>query len=67
MLLQSNGLLTLISTDKGFKGFEFCFTRASNKLVANMEASLTGYVYRVSHVFFSLSLASVASITPIHP
>jgi hypothetical protein len=57
--------LTLIRTNKGFKGFYYSdksFVVCAKAVQIN--TSLTGHVYRVSHVFFSLSLASISFIGP---
>jgi hypothetical protein len=54
--------LTLVSTDKGFKGFDSFvpFKRSATKF----KASLTGHVYRVSHgwPFVSYSIVTVMNL-----
>jgi hypothetical protein len=46
--LCCKGLRTLISTDKGFEGFE-SFNHIFWRLQPSQQASLTGHVYRISH------------------
>jgi hypothetical protein len=52
--------LTLISTDILNKAVKSFVATCNSEI--QIEASLTGHVYRVSHVFFSLSLASMTSV-----
>ena len=53
---------TLISTDKGFKAFEFCLN-----FLVRKQASLTGHVYRVSHGFTRFLMLNISALQSFQP